>query len=190
MSQDTQVIISERQDCAYAYVSLQSQYTHRHVQTYSHTLIMAFPPSLHSFSSFFIFLFPLFPLLSFNFFPTLFPTLLFPLICSSPFLSPHFLSPTFCNLLFLLSPVLLQVHYFSLNDNNARGYVRQYALSYISSSSRFTYKLVLRFPLFNGVCVYLFGWGGGGAGFPPVGGGRNLIIKTKLFDFSGIYFYS
>lgn len=34
------------------------------------------------------------------------------------------------------SPPHSQVHYFSLNDLNARGYVRQYALSYISSSSR------------------------------------------------------
>ena len=31
---------------------------------------------------------------------------------------------------------LPQVHYFSLNDIHARGYVRQYAFSYVTSSIR------------------------------------------------------
>ena len=36
----------------------------------------------------------------------------------------------------VLGVVVSQVHYFSLHDIHARGYVRQFAISYITSSMR------------------------------------------------------
>lgn len=42
--------------------------------------------------------------------------------------------------------VYIQVHYFALNDIEARGYLRQYCLSYLTSSPS---KLIDHFQLFK-----------------------------------------
>ena len=94
VGEDSQVLLSEKQDCAFAYVR---KYTYKFTKA-----DILYCPLSFSASGFLCF-----PSLSLS-------------LCLSLCLS------------------LWQVHYFSLNDIHARGFIRQLCFSYITSSPRYS----------------------------------------------------
>ena len=92
VSEDSQVLLSEKQDCAFAYVR---KYTYK----FTKADILYCPLSFSAFG--------------FLYSPSLTLSLS----------HPH---------------PLWQVHYFSLNDIHARGFIRQLCFSYITSSPRYS----------------------------------------------------
>ena len=106
VGEDSQVLLSEKQDCAFAYVS---KIAYKCIES----------DVLSSLSS-----------LSLTLLPSLL-SLPFSLFSFSLSLLPPSLS---------LSLSLSQVHYFSLNDIHARGFIRQLCFSYITSSPRYPHR--------------------------------------------------